>query len=418
MTQPADLTARQNVVRADSAAIDRLKGVPRMARFALRMLLKLRSGSLTVVLPDGTALRFDGPAPGHQARMELASYAIVRKVLSGGDVGFAESYMDGDWTTPDLPAVLTVFSDNLDQMPSIATGGPVTRLMHWIYHRLRANTKSGARKNIEAHYDLGNDFYERWLDPSMTYSSARFTPATATLEDAQREKYAAMARSIDLKSGHSVLEIGCGWGGFAEYAAKEIGAEVTCLTLSPSQRDYALERMQRHQLHDRVNIKLQDYRDETGRYDRVASIEMFEAVGEEYWPSFFSKVAEVLHPGGRAGLQIITIRDDLFDSYARRTDFIQRYIFPGGVLPSVTRLREQFDRAGLDLDGMEQFGEDYARTLNTWLQSFRQAWRDLQPLGFDERFRRMWEFYLAYCEAGFRTGRVNVAQFALSKGAA
>lgn len=418
MNKPADMTAHQGALRADSAAIDSLKGVPRMARFALRMLLKLKSGSLTVVLPDGTALRFEGAAPGHQARMDLASYAIVRKVLSGGDVGFAESYMDGDWTTPDLPAVLTVFSDNLDQMPSIATGGPVTRLMHWIYHRLRANTKSGARKNIEAHYDLGNEFYERWLDPSMTYSSARFPTATTSLEDAQREKYAALARSIDLKSSHSVLEIGCGWGGFAEYAAKEIGAQVTCLTLSPSQRDYALERMQRHQLSDRVDIKLQDYRDETGRYDRVASIEMFEAVGEEYWPSFFSKVAEVLEPGGRAGLQIITIRDDLFDRYARRTDFIQRYIFPGGVLPSVTKLREQFDRAGLGFDAMEQFGEDYARTLNAWLQSFRHAWRDLQPLGFDERFRRMWEFYLAYCEAGFRTGRVNVAQFALSKGAA
>jgi cyclopropane-fatty-acyl-phospholipid synthase len=416
MNKPADMTAHQSTLRADSAAIDSLKGVPRMARFALRMLLKLKSGSLTVVLPDGTALRFDGSTPGHQARMDLASYAIVRKVLSGGDVGFAESYMDGDWTTPDLPAVLTVFSDNLDQMPSIATGGPVTRLMHWIYHRLRANTKRGARKNIEAHYDLGNEFYERWLDPSMTYSSARFPTPQTTLEAAQREKYAALARSIDLQADHSVLEIGCGWGGFAEYAAKEIGAQVTCLTLSPSQRDYALERMQRQQLSDRVDIKLQDYRDETGRYDRVASIEMFEAVGEEYWPSFFSKVADVLHPGGRAGLQIITIRDDLFDSYARRTDFIQRYVFPGGVLPSVTKLREQFDRAGLGFEAMEQFGEDYARTLNAWLQSFRHAWRDLQPLGFDERFRRMWEFYLAYCEAGFRTGRVNVAQFALSKG--
>lgn len=418
MTKSADMTAHQNTLRADSAAIDGLKGVPRMARIALRMLLKLKSGSLTVVLPDATALRFDGSTPGHHARMDLASYAIVRKVLSGGDVGFAESYMDGDWSTPDLPGVLTVFSDNLDQMPSIATGGPVTRFMHWIYHRLRANTKSGARKNIEAHYDLGNAFYERWLDPSMTYSSARFPTAKSSLEDAQREKYAALARSIDLRSDHSVLEIGCGWGGFAEYAAKEIGAQVTCLTLSPSQRDYALERMQRHQLSDRVGIKLQDYRDETGRYDRVASIEMFEAVGEEYWPSFFSKVADVLEPGGRAGLQIITIRDDLFDGYARRTDFIQRYIFPGGVLPSVTKLRDQFDQAQLSFDAMEQFGEDYARTLNIWLQSFRHAWRDLQPLGFDERFRRMWEFYLAYCEAGFRTGRVNVAQFALSKGAA
>ncbi|MCC5995200.1 MAG: class I SAM-dependent methyltransferase [Oceanicaulis sp.] len=412
------MTAHSSVLRADSDAIDSLKGVPRMARFALRMLLKMRAGSLTVVLPNATALRFDGADPGPQARMELTSYAIMRKVLAGGDVGFAESFMDGDWTTPDLPAVLTVFSANLDHMQSIATGGPLTRMMNWIHHRLRANTRRGARKNIEAHYDLGNDFYRRWLDPSMTYSSARFTDTARTLEQAQHEKYAALARAIDLQPGHSVLEIGCGWGGFAEFAARDAGARVTCLTLSPSQRDYALERMQRRQLSDRVEIKLQDYRDETGRYDRVASIEMFEAVGEEYWPSFFSKVAEVLKPGGRAGLQIITIRDDLFESYARRADFIQRYIFPGGVLPSVAKLREHFGRAGLGFDAMEQFGQDYARTLNMWLQNFQEAWSEIQPLGFDVRFRRMWEFYLAYCEAGFRTGRINVAQFALTKGAA
>ncbi|KAA5805521.1 class I SAM-dependent methyltransferase [Alkalicaulis satelles] len=412
------MTAHPSAMRADSAAIDSLKGVPRMTRFALRMLLKLRTGSLTVVLPEGTALRFDGAAPGPQARMEVLDYAIVRKVFAGGDVGFAESFMDGDWTTPDLPAVMTVFSANLDQMPSIATGGPLTRMINWIQHRLRANTKRGARKNIEAHYDLGNAFYSQWLDPSMTYSSARFTGADQSLEDAQHEKYAALARMIDLQPGHSVLEIGCGWGGFAEFAARDIGANVTCLTLSPSQRDYALERMQRHQLSERVEIKLQDYRDESGRYDRVASIEMFEAVGEEYWPGFFSKVADVLHPGGRAGLQIITIRDDLFERYARRADFIQRYIFPGGVLPSVAGLRNHFDRAGLAMDAMEQFGQDYARTLNIWLHNFRQAWRDIQPLGFDARFQRMWEFYFAYCEAGFRTERINVAQFALSKGAA
>jgi cyclopropane-fatty-acyl-phospholipid synthase len=212
-----------------------------------------------------------------------------------------------------------------------------------------------------------------------------------------------------------VLEIGCGWGGFAEFAAKDVGAKVTCLTLSPSQRDYALERMKKHQLSDKVEIKLQDYRDETGQYDAVASIEMFEAVGQEYWPSFFSKVEEVLKPGGKAGLQIITIRDDLFDAYSKRADFIQRYIFPGGVLPSVEKLRDEFSAAKLKFEGLEAFGVDYAETLNQWLHRFNDAWDTIKPMGFDERFKKMWDFYLAYCEAGFRTGRIDVAQFALSK---
>ncbi|XBQ15723.1 MAG: cyclopropane-fatty-acyl-phospholipid synthase family protein [Oceanicaulis sp.] len=404
-----------DAVRADGSLIDTLRDVPRQVRFALRMLLKLRAGSLAVRLTDGRELVFQGGKPGPDARIELANYAIVRKVFAGGDVGFAESYMDGDWTTPDLPAVLAVFSANLDEMHSIVQGGPLTRLFHWIYHKLNANTKAGARKNIEAHYDLGNDFYELWLDPSMTYSSARFKTATQSLEDAQREKYASLARMIDLKPESHALEIGCGWGGFAEYAAKEVGARVTCLTLSPSQRDYALERIQKHQLGEKVDIKLQDYRDETGRYDAVASIEMFEAVGQEYWPSFFSKVRETLKPGGKAGLQIITIRDDLFETYARRTDFIQRYIFPGGVLPSVEKLREQFDQANLSFESMEAFGKDYARTLSRWLERFRDAWGEIAPMGFDERFKRMWEFYFAYCEAGFDTGRIDVAQFALKR---
>ena len=400
---------------ANAALINRLSGVPRSLRFALHRLLKLKVGVLTVVLPDARALRFEGDEAGPQARLELNNFSIVRKVLAGGDVGFAESYMDGDWTTPDLPAVLTVFSANLDRMEGITAGGPVTRLLHWLYHKLRANTKAGAKRNIEAHYDLGNEFYTQWLDPSMTYSSARFSAPDQSLEDAQREKYAGIARAIDLKRDDHVLEIGCGWGGFAEFAAKHVGAKVTCLTLSPSQREFALNRMERHQLSDRVEIKLQDYRDETGRYDAVASIEMFEAVGQEYWPSFFAKVADVLKPGGKAGLQIITIRDDLFDTYSKRADFIQRYIFPGGVLPSVTKLEEQFDSAGLAYDGVEAFGQDYAETLNRWLHRFNDAWDQIKPLGFDTRFKRMWDFYLSYCEAGFRTGRIDVAQFALSK---
>ncbi|WP_199241132.1 SAM-dependent methyltransferase [Marinicauda salina] len=411
----AALSSPGSAIPADSLSISSLKDVPRLFRMGLMRLLKLKRGRLDVVLPDGRTLAFEGVAEGPHGVLKVHDYAVARRVLAGGDIGFAEGYMDGQWTTPDLPAVLGVFSANLDDIEGVASGGPLTRFVHWLQHRMRANTRRGARKNIEAHYDLGNDFYELWLDPSMTYSSARFAASDQSLEDAQREKYAALARSIGLERDHSVLEIGCGWGGFAEYAAKEVGANVTCLTLSPSQRDYALERIQQHQLGDKVEIKLQDYRDETGRYDRVASIEMFEAVGEEYWPSFFSKVGEVLKPGGRAGLQIITIRDDLFEDYRGRADFIQRYIFPGGVLPSVEKLKEQFARAGLLFDGMEAFAEDYARTLNQWLHRFRDAWDEIRVMGFDERFKRMWEFYLAYCEAGFRTGRIDVAQFALSR---
>ena len=409
--------AADPLVRADSSAvIDRLKGVPRGVRLTLRMLLKLKVGTLTVRLPDGRAIQFEGRRPGPDAVMELSNYSVVRKVIAGGDVGFAESYMDGDWTTPDLAAVLTVFSANLDEMAHITRGGPITRFFHWLYHLSRANTKTQARKNIEAHYDLGNDFYALWLDETMTYSSARFTGGVTALKDAQTEKYAALARSMDLKAEHHVLEIGCGWGGFAEYAAGEIGARVTCLTLSPAQRDYATARMERLGLSDKVEIKLQDYRDETGTYDRVASIEMFEAVGQEFWPSFFSKVSDVLKPGGKAGLQIITIRDDLFDTYSKRADFIQRYIFPGGMMPSVEKLEDCFRTADLELVKTDQFGLDYADTLKVWKDRFNDAWSTIKPMGFDDRFKCMWDFYLAYCEAGFRTGRIDVGQFTLSRG--
>lgn len=402
-------------ISATAETISRLSEVPRLFKTGLRQLLKIKTGTMDVALPDGRVLHFKGEEPGPHGRLEVQDYTIVRKVLAGGDVGFGEAYMDGLWTSPDLAGVLEVFSANLDRMDGVAEGGPVTRFVHWMIHRLRPNTKSGARKNIEAHYDLGNDFYELWLDPSMTYSAARFNEPEQSLESAQREKYAALARSINLKRDDHVLEIGCGWGGFAEYAAGEIGAKVTCLTLSPSQRDYAIERLERKQLIDKVDIKLQDYRDETGRYDAVASIEMFEAVGEEYWPSFFSKVSDVLKPGGKAGLQIITIRDDLFDVYRKRADFIQRYIFPGGILPSVSLLQEQFENVGLEQVGADMFRRDYAETLNRWMERFKDAWDEIQPMGFDVRFKRMWEFYLAYCEAGFRTGRIDVGQFAVQK---
>jgi cyclopropane-fatty-acyl-phospholipid synthase len=280
---------------------------------------------------------------------------------------------------------------------------------------LNANTRSGSRRNIEAHYDLGNDFYALWLDETMSYSAGRYDAGAVTLAEAQRDKYAALARMMDLRPEHHVLEIGCGWGGFAEYAAREIGCRVTGLTISPAQLDFARKRIERAGLSDKVDLQLLDYRDARGSYDRIASIEMFEAVGEAYWPTYFAQVRDLLKPGGKAGLQIISIRDDLFDSYRRRADFIQRYIFPGGMLPSPSRFEIEAAREDLAQEAVEDLSADYARTLRQWRDRFEAAEPAVSALGFDQRFIRMWRFYLAYCEAGFATGRTAVSQIVLSR---
>jgi cyclopropane-fatty-acyl-phospholipid synthase len=332
-----------------------------------------------------------------------------------GDIGFAEGLMAGEWESDDLAGLLTLIAANVERFTRLLEGGPLGKALNWLRHVSRANTRAGARRNILAHYDLGNRFYEAWLDRSMTYSSARFDTQERDLEAAQRAKYKALTEHIELRPGEHVLEIGCGWGGFAEYAARECGARVTGITLSDEQLAYARERMQRAGLSDRVEIRRQDYRDVGGAFDKVASIEMFEAVGEEYWPAYFRKISEVLKPGGRAGLQIITIKDDLFEQYRRRADFIQRYVFPGGMLASMKRLREETEKAGLALRKAEAFGQSYADTLAEWARRFQSKWSDIRAMGFDERFRQLWLFYLSYCEAGFRTGRTDVVQLALIK---
>jgi cyclopropane-fatty-acyl-phospholipid synthase len=280
---------------------------------------------------------------------------------------------------------------------------------------LNRNSRKGSKKNIHAHYDLGNAFYNLWLDPGMTYSSALYTQPNQPLEAAQTAKYAALAEAIGVQSSHEVLEIGCGWGGFAEFVGREVGAKVQAITISQAQHDYAKRRVFEQGLAERVDIRLIDYRDVEGRFDRIASIEMFEAVGEAYWPTYFGKIGDLLQPGGRAGLQIITIADQLFDGYRSRPDFIQRYIFPGGMLPSENRLKAETDAAGLSWSGVRRFSHDYARTLRAWADAFDQRWDDVRRLGFDERFRRLWLYYLGYCEAGFRTGRTDVIQLALAK---
>ncbi|MDO9335397.1 MAG: cyclopropane-fatty-acyl-phospholipid synthase family protein [Caulobacter sp.] len=392
----------------------------RAAPAAFRTAMKvLRSnwdtGNLDVVMPGGRRLEFRGAQPGPAAELIIKDYKAIGRVMSAADIGFAEGYMAGEWDTPDLPALLTAFTWNLDQIGRIMAGNPLVQAWNFLTHLLRPNDREGSKRNIHAHYDLGNRFYELWLDRTMTYSSARFERPDQTLEEAQHEKYAALARSIELKSGQSVLEIGCGWGGFAEFAAREVGAKVTGITISKAQYDYARERMFRQGLADKADIQLIDYRDVPGRFDRVASIEMFEAVGEKYWPTYFGKIHDVLSPGGRAGLQIITIKDEFFDHYRSHADFIQKYVFPGGMLPSEEKLKAQTDRAGLDWTGLNRFGECYADTLNLWLQRFDAVWDQVRAQGFDERFRKLWRFYLAYCEAGFRTGRTNVVQLGLSR---
>jgi cyclopropane-fatty-acyl-phospholipid synthase len=323
--------------------------------------------------------------------------------------------MAGEWETGDLSALLEIISLNLDGLTRLLRGNPLSVALNAIRHAGRRNTRAGARRNILEHYDLGNAFYAAWLDPTMTYSSAKFDHPGEDLTSAQLNKYRALARRLDLQPGDKVLEIGCGWGGFAEVAARDYGARVTGLTISDAQRDFAVARMARLGLADKVDIQLRDYRDVEGRFDKVASIEMFEAVGETYWPAYFGKIAEALKSGGRAALQIITIDEALFAGYRRRADFIQRYIFPGGMLPTVARIRQEAERAGLDWDAMQTFGGSYADTLSLWGRRFAAKWDEIKTLGFDERFKRLWAFYLSYCEAGFRTRRTDVVQVGLAK---
>jgi cyclopropane-fatty-acyl-phospholipid synthase len=399
------------VVRPDDAEL-------RKAPAAFRAVLKLASenwvfGRLTFVLPSGRKVTVEGEQPGPDAVLQVRDFRFVSRILTAGDIGLGEGFMRGEWETPDLSALLEACTANVDRMTRLLVGGPVVRMLNGFRHALNRNSRAGSKRNILAHYDLGNAFYSRWLDPSMTYSSARYDRPGQPLSEAQRNKYASLARQLALGPDNHVLEIGCGWGGFAEFAAGEVGAKVTGITISPAQFEFAKKRLFEKGLAERAEIRLVDYRDVQGQFDRVASIEMFEAVGEEYWPLYFGKIHDVLSPGGRAGLQIITIRDELFDHYRRRADFIQKYIFPGGMLPSETRLKEETDLAGLEWRDIIRFGQNYADTLAEWARRFEAAWDEIKGLGFDERFRRLWRFYLGYCEAGFRTERTNVVQLSL-----
>jgi cyclopropane-fatty-acyl-phospholipid synthase len=408
-TAPSGVAEVIKLDKANFAAATR--GLPSRARLVLSMAMDLPRGSLTVHTPDGRRLRIGDNGPGPDAEVVLRNWKLPGRAFSGATIGLAESYIDGDWESPDVTAFLELFVVNEEAGERVAGGAnwllnTFQRVRHW----LNDNTRSGSRRNISAHYDLGNAFYREWLDGTMTYSSALYSTGANDLESAQNAKYRALARDIGIKPGDHVLEIGCGWGGFAEFAAREMGCRVTGLTISREQFDFARQRVAAAGLAERVEIKFQDYRDETGTYDRIASIEMFEAVGEKHWPGFFAKVRGCLKSGGTAGFQIITIKEDAFARYRARPDFIQRYVFPGGMLPTPQILKSLGAEQGLSFLRERVFPQDYARTLAEWRLRFRDSWDKIVPLGFDDRFKRLWEFYLHYCEAGFRAEYIDVRQ--------
>ncbi|HEY2188991.1 MAG TPA: cyclopropane-fatty-acyl-phospholipid synthase family protein [Caldimonas sp.] len=388
---------------------------PPSARVVLALLARLRRGRLDVRLPGGETLRAGGDGAGPRASITLRNWRPCIAALRSGDVGFAESYVDGDWTTPDLPALLTLLTANRADVEAIVYGRWWGSLAHRMRHLLRRNSKRGARRNVHAHYDLGNDFYHLWLDPTMSYSGAWFAgDPGADLAGAQRAKMRRALLACAVRSGDRVLELGCGWGALAQLAAEEFGARVTGVTLSREQLAWAGRRLDDAGI--AAELRLQDYREiDDGPYDAVVSIEMFEAVGRRWWPAFFAAVRKALKPGGKACIQTITIRDDLFERYVRSTDFIQQYVFPGGLLPSPSAFRAAAAAAELEVVDELAFGADYAETVRRWRTRFVAAEAAVRALGFDTAFVRIWNFYLAYCEAAFATGNTAVVQFTLRR---
>ena len=384
-------------------------------RLVAHWLADLRHGRLTVEFPSGTTRTFGRSDPALQATIRIQDPRLALRVLKSGDLGLVESYIDGGWDTPDLPALLRLGLHNAETLWQTMEGSWASRLFSRLRHARRANTRAGSRRNIAAHYDLGNAFYGHWLDETMSYSSGLFEAADESVPDAQRRKYLRLARALDIRPGDRILEIGCGWGGFAEIAAAELDCTVVGLTLSREQADYARTRMARAGLSERVEIRLQDYRDVEGQFDKIVSIEMFEAVGRENWATYFATLDRCLKPGGRAGLQIITIDDTRFEAYCRTPDFIQRYIFPGGFLPGPAVFAAAAADSGLEIADAFYFGRSYAETLRRWNRAFVEAWPQIATLGFDERFRRLWHYYLCYCEVGFDIGHIDVGQFVLQR---
>jgi cyclopropane-fatty-acyl-phospholipid synthase len=387
---------------------------PLAARLVLGLLARMPRGRLTLRLPDGTCTTLGSGELA--ASMHVEDWGVFAEALRRGDIGLGETYMARRWSTPDVAALMTLFAANRDAIERAVYGGFWGGMLHRVRHWLNANTRAGSRRNIAAHYDLGNDFYSLWLDPSMTYSAAIFGgDAGRSLEAAQRAKYERILDRLRPRPGDRILEIGCGWGGFMEVAARDYGCHVTGLTLSREQADHARNRMAALGLSGRTAVELVDYRDVEGSYDHVVSIEMYEAVGERYWPAYFATLHDRLKPGASAVIQAITIDDRYFDRYRVGTDFIQQYVFPGGMLASPSRIRAEAERTGLEVSNAYAFGRDYAETLRRWRLAFMDRLPEVRALGHSDAFLRMWEFYLAYCEAGFDTLCTDVYHFQLSR---
>jgi cyclopropane-fatty-acyl-phospholipid synthase len=411
--------------RADTATrtLTIPSGTPAAARTVLKLLQRLRHGSLTLQMPDGSMQRFGGDALPHAA-LHLHNWNMCAAVLKSGDIGFAETFIAGDWTTPNLTELLRVLIKNRAEVESVIYGTWAGRLLYRIKHLLHRNTRANSQKNIHAHYDLGNAFYTLWLDETMNYSSALFNGnLNQSMAQAQKAKVRRALELAGVKQGDRVLEIGCGWGALAEMATTELGASIAGVTLSTEQLAFAQARMQRLGVSTgsgaQADLRLQDYRDiHDGPFDAICSIEMIEAVGREYWPTYFATVSRLLKPGGRACVQSIVIDDALFDRYVSSTDFIQQYIFPGGCLPCPREFRAQAQAAGLEVVDEYAFGHDYAETLKRWRDAFLARRAQVLQEGFDERFMRIWEFYLAYCEAAFTENNIDVVQYTLQKRAA
>ena len=399
-----------------SRAIDLPSDAPASARAVLKLLLRLRHGSLTLQLPDGRMQRFGGQNLPH-ATLVLHNWRPCSAALRSGDIGFAESFIAGDWSTPNLAELLRVLVKNRTEVEDVIYGTWAGRLLYRIKHLLHRNTRANSQKNIHAHYDLGNAFYQLWLDDSMNYSAAMFHGDLAQpIAHAQATKVRRALTEAAVKSGDRVLEIGCGWGALAEMACTEFDASVTGVTLSTEQLAFAQTRMQRLGMAERADLRLQDYRDiNDAPFDAICSIEMVEAVGREYWPTYFATVAKLLKPGGKACVQSIVIDDALFERYVGSTDFIQQYIFPGGCLPCPREFRAHAQAAGLEVVNVYAFGHDYAETLKRWRERFLAQREAVLQGGFDERFMHIWEFYLAYCEAAFMENNIDVLQVTLQK---
>jgi cyclopropane-fatty-acyl-phospholipid synthase len=391
-----------------------------IARRVSQLLEKIQHGTLSVQWPDGQLTSFGHHNPEHpglHALLHLHNDRPLRQAMKSGDIGFAESFIAGDWTTPDLSALLQVLIANRRAMEDVIYGHWLGRLLYRLRHLLNRNTRSNSAKNIHAHYDLGNAFYQLWLDPTMNYSSALFDgDFSQDLSTAQNAKVWRALQEIKVTSGQRVMEIGCGWGALAQMGAEKYGAHMSGVTLSHEQLAYAQARMQAHGLSDKSDLRLQDYRDiEDGKFDAVCSIEMMEAVGLEYWDTYFETIYRILKQGGRACVQTIVIDDALFERYVKSTDFIQQYIFPGGCLPSASEFKTRAQNAGLHIINEKAFGLDYAETLRRWRVAFLAQREQVLQLGFDDRFTKIWEFYLNYCEAAFEQGNINVVQYTLYK---